>query len=410
MQAEVRRLKAASTKAQRSILTQVAIAVEACPWWASLLSDFLAKAPLMLEKGPSVRKFHQRLNDTALTGENCGEIVDMMRQLPVLVKMLRPGCLDDVLALLKTRLQELGKIILEEKLASKHVPAVLQVMSEACTVFPAEPLMQLYHENAATLSQAASKKALVAETCEAMTRFCAADTEDIDSWCLAMLYLHDCLHRQQLDNERLVAEASDLMARVIDNILGCLASWWPKAADLMDHYQCAGGCAWEVAKLTQDDEVVAGMSYLCSGIQLLELHEKLRAQLKAAPSLHSLQLIVDLQRKVEALQEPDGMSERLAKHELLPLVKTLREHAALDVKHAADGLSKSLHDGLAVAAQKLDETCQAGWPGSSWVEQFQGSTFEELDEFSKLTLLKVRPASLVEAYTALEEASTSYVV
>ena len=35
-----------------------------------------------------------------------------------------------------------------------------------------------------------------------------------------------------------------------------------------------GGCAWEVAKLTQHDEVVAGMSYICSGIPVAGEHRK----------------------------------------------------------------------------------------------------------------------------------------
>ena len=68
-------------------------------------------------------------------------------------------------------------------------------------------------------------------------------------------------------------------------------------------------------------------------IQLLEVQQGLAQVLLQPPTSAELKTLVDLQHKVEALQEPDSMCEPLSKLPLMPLIRELRDEAKSEHSH-----------------------------------------------------------------------------
>ncbi len=139
LQADVLRVKGAMGKTNKSVLTQVAAAVESSQWYSMRLQDYLDHLPAMLEKGHLVAKFSSRLDAMHMPSECISELHDMVKEVAVLSQCLRAGSTSDLQDQLLNKLRKLWSQI-EDSPGSSVNPKVLQqvssLFSDASLVFP----------------------------------------------------------------------------------------------------------------------------------------------------------------------------------------------------------------------------------------------------------------------------------
>eukprot|EP00971_Amphidinium_carterae_P108593 2149976-Amphidinium_carterae.1 len=134
MQADVRRLRAASGRCNQSALCAVAGAVSQVSFYNDKVSLFLAKTPAMESKGPKALAYLRELKQLRAEKESIGILHDMARSLPDLQESLMPGCCDELIEIFaKTVVQVYDRVKSSE---DTDVQLLMDLMTEASCVVP----------------------------------------------------------------------------------------------------------------------------------------------------------------------------------------------------------------------------------------------------------------------------------
>jgi hypothetical protein len=138
LQADVMRVKGAMGKTNKSVVTQVAAAVESNQWYSMRLQDYLDHLPAMLEKGHLVAKFTSSLAAMHMPSECISVLHDMVKEVAVLSQSLRAGSTSDLQDQLLDKLRKLWSEIADSACASsvKLLQQVSSLFSDASLVSP----------------------------------------------------------------------------------------------------------------------------------------------------------------------------------------------------------------------------------------------------------------------------------
>ena len=236
-QADVRRLKSATVKSQRTIITQIAASVEANPSWAELLSQFLASAPAMLEKGPVVKKYVQQLKKMKLGPEVVKDLWEMIQQVLSLQMQLRKGSCDEWVQLMLKALEQLWP---QEGGSTNHdwstdqLQEVLKLYEEAVNVFPDCATLQSSLHDIRNHIQDKAQTKMRDEVLEAMTVVCNDEVQDLEQFMSRLAHLKAQLHTNKLDLKALPEAKHQLLQETLQKLLEFVAAIWGDAKRCLD--------------------------------------------------------------------------------------------------------------------------------------------------------------------------------
>ena len=361
----------------------------------------------MLEYGPQAVKYHEILQSTEFKPSTCKGLLPMMKALPGMQRVMRDNCLTELFALVKSAVGLLGLDMDAQKdeLMPDMVGDLVQVMSEACSMWPCDPEMVRLHEEAAALSRCCSQKGLVMGLVKLLEGVVGAQTADLDAFKTAMSTLSSSLSSTTLDKVAVREASGALISQTLLRLMDFLHDYWACSLEFMEDFKLAASLGVQVSSLMEDPEAAEGMNYVSKAVEVLEAWNTVAASKHEFGSSGLLSDVVALQRKLDTMQEPSGQPESFQQHPLVVCFKTMKAEAHEAFVAQSQKMLEAVAESLNVAAQPLVATCKGGKAGESWLAGFKGSTFDHISEHASSTLLKQSPLQQEKSYLHLEEVS-----
>ena len=134
LQERVRRFKASSGK--ESTLGCMAGVVESIPWYASRLTEYLQKAPIIVEQGYKVKSYSEALSNMSCDMVNLGRFLDMAKDIPKLALQLRVGSCNELMVSLKNAVLALWDGAKEKTVTFQQLGVLSKILHETANTYP----------------------------------------------------------------------------------------------------------------------------------------------------------------------------------------------------------------------------------------------------------------------------------
>jgi hypothetical protein len=413
LQADVLRVKGAMGKTNKSVMTQVAAAVESSEWYSMRLQDYLDHLPAMLEKGHMVAKFSSRLGAMHMPSECISELHDMVKEVAVLSQCLRVGSTTDLQDELLDKLRKLWSQI-EDSPGSSVSPKVLQqisgLFSDASLVFPMDSSMAAMTLACGEMLQSCS---LVMDllafnsACDLVLEVLIEVPQQAAAVLLAMKCL--CEHASNLrgNPSSLPTKSKTLATKALQGAIDFFAKTIPLGQQDME--QCLS-CADVLGNIVQEEPLTLTMNFLKQALQVKQNLDKLMVDGKLSVdeilgNEASLEKTVALQR---SLMKMKGMkkglllmiSEPACKHIIDEIEKDSAELVQLvNARRVVEASAQLDH-----ANTKLNDIAGGHHGGKHWLEHNTASSFAELLQHATNTLMKINGKLLVDTTAQAEKA------
>ena len=158
----VQRLQQAMTKTNsRSILVQVALAVEANPWWKQQVESYVCCTPACLEKGGKALAHVATLASLTYDMSAVAALQPIVEDLPELKSSLRPGSTDDLVASVAQALAKTWAFFQEaskkEAIDGPGIASMMKLLTYASTLFPLDGAVHQMMSDCGLLLQQSGK-------------------------------------------------------------------------------------------------------------------------------------------------------------------------------------------------------------------------------------------------------------
>ena len=409
-QADVKKLKAAMGRPSKTCLTLVAGSIERSPLYAHLMEDFLMRAPAVLEKGPLVRKHLEFLSLMQLEMKTVPGLINICNDLPSLMASLKEGTCSELLWEFRKALDHMMTFCKEKvDMDPDEAQQVAKLMTDACMTYPQDVELQGFVCTAGIWVQNSCQRKAVCESMQSIGEVDAMATDKPDLYLEAVNALHAKLSATTINESLIEPKQVEMMTRLAGTMWQLIASGWESEKPIPAKYEQVGQCAnflagyTQLAELKLTSQVV--MDSFCVGQAYTDLQ-----QMNGANENHSmmLQKTLSLQRKLNRVQKDlTGMSDFdvSVKYEVLKLAENFQNAADAFLSQCRDDLMKAAQSEVEQSLAALAEVALGAPGGRPWLQGFAGSTFPELLEHARGTVLKVGGQGLAKLQSQLQEAS-----
>ena len=355
-EADVRRLKAASMKSQRTIINQVAAAVESSPYWSALLIEYLASAPAMLERGPQVVAFLKELSTMKVGPGDFKTLLSMLQQLPVLQMQLRKGSCDGLVEALQATLSSLWSSLHDgpgKTLSSQALQELLLVYEEAVVVFPTQVSLQNDLNEVRMAIQQQAKASLVTDVLDAMKMVGTRGWDDLKTYMEDLAMLKGKLHTNKVDTKELPDGSVQVITDTLQGLKDFVCASWTPDSQCMQEVSESIAVACSLAGLLSDKASSHLTDYLSKVMQMVGAQDDVDNADKDQEVSGVLEKVVALQRKIMAVVETEGKLETSKDDPCYMLAKKYKPVAEKVFARAQESLVRTSYSDLEGASKTL---------------------------------------------------------
>ena len=416
-QESVHRLQAAMTKTNsRSMLVQVALAIEANPWWKQQVDAYILCAPAMVEKAGQAKRHLETLASLNVCLEAIPVLLPMVHDLPDLKAALRPTSTDELFYIVFQKLMGVwGSFTAEceqKELSGEVVNDMMKLLTHASTLYPLDGSLHSMMTDCAMILQKSGKTSILKQCTEKLMAVKEAELGKINA--MEMSDLESVLELQkQLQGVSLPAECfteepgmQALLQEILDKILAVAVGDLAPTANLQKSLTACHRCSEELLKKLEKKNSEPNVDCLGKLVQMvasfLSLTTVAEESTPLTIGLDSLEAVLSLQRLTLHVQ---GCMASLA-----PTPADFAVHVSSCKKKCEERVAKVKAMMLEHCRTHLDQHFKAlrdihsSMGEQYWLEQWKGSTMEDLVAYAGDTCMLLDGEELLRLTQQLQKA------
>eukprot|EP00971_Amphidinium_carterae_P120896 2394970-Amphidinium_carterae.4 len=379
-------------KSGRSTLVTVAVAIESNPWMVARLTEYVSKSPAMLKSGKEIEKALQMLQSLPQDVSACDTLNELVLSLPTWQSSLRAGACDELLGVLRVKLQSMCLHIKGVK-ETAMLQKLSQVLHHASLLWPLDTDLQGYVQEVGQVMQAASKGDMLTELQKKCQAFIDADVKDLQAMSTTvheLVTMLASLGTGIADESALNKSHTSAMDGACKQIMTLALHHDPMHEGAWKQILQATEMGFKLAQFNTSTRAKTeeDLTFVSCTLSLVAAMKNLD-EAQTATDADMLMYTLALQRARDKIMQTKK-SERLASHPCFEKFSVIEQKCA-------DQLSKvklkQIKGSKASLQQQIDiVSAMAGGTksgGGHWLDGFAGSTFQSLVEHASQSLLTI---------------------
>eukprot|EP00971_Amphidinium_carterae_P062947 1245797-Amphidinium_carterae.2 len=404
-QEDVMSLKQALTKTSKCIVQVVATSLDACPWWHNMIQEYLTKAAATMEQRGTIDRLRRELAEMVeVTELHCQTFMGLFRAVPTLLNVTRAGASQQYLQELLQKVSLLWTHIKSKpghEWSCETIDSFLAVFSEAVSVWPMEMKFHEYMEEMASLKQENAALEMMRDVLKAATLLLQTTQTEHEPFMekvtpLLQKVAPTCTPHGLKDSSK------EILLKVIEHIYGFMNLMWGSTTMKLEAMGECAECAHGAASILQVKAVLSATTHVLDAVHMAKSYDVLIKEPEGCEANQTLKDIIALQRRLDVIVDPHG-SHGLTQ-DIFDKVGTFKEVALEKVKQTKLSLLTKYESVLKGKMAELKDI-HLGMPGGlSWLQGFQGDSFDQLLEHATSTLLSQSGTTLSTCIKNLDEA------
>ena len=400
----MQRFKSSGAGTKKTLLSMLAAQVESQAWYATRMTEYLDKAPALLEKGPVVMKHAECLASMTINFESVPALLTICKQILPLKAVLRAGSCDALIDALQKAISSVQALCKEHgrTVGKERVEQLSQLFAEASNLYPLDASLHETATHIGELMQLCGQREIVFDL---KAQFEKLLEVPVDNPAMIQEGLQDLDPKIQgvtVDQSLLQDECGEVMNSIYKFLL-----------QILDAYCTAGeGVTSIVVSAAEALLVLAGWRAIPQDVKLAK---KLRADVAVAEALSELATCSEddegLIQKAQALQRRLGSSKTLGDLSawnvqlqcFKPLVAGLSQAEAALAKTCGRSIERNKQKVINLK-QELSDHAGGLVGGQDWLADYQGNDWASLLEHASLTLLTQDAPHVLDVHKKLQQA------
>eukprot|EP00971_Amphidinium_carterae_P351980 6492373-Amphidinium_carterae.2 len=402
---DVERLKNATARTTKNILSQVAVAVDGSPHWKARMEEYFTTLPAQVERGPTLQRFVAALQ-SPLGLKQCSHLHEILVELPVLQRSLRAGACARLENELLHCLLALGEEVLQGhgtgELSGEEAGILLDIMAEGTAAFPMDAKLQTCWAALADIVKQSALNDLLKNALSLLEKVTeAAGGTDDTLFGKALQEASDHCSKLALPASVWSKKAVEKRGACVQALFNFMSARW--SGDTQRLVQC-GTLAEKLGSFAEAGDMKKAITIVVGAVQMQDSLKKLEACNLGEAGTEALDLTVNLHRKIHLCDKPMLTDDQWGKHKIWDVIDVEKKKASETCEsfkakitcNALKDLDAGVKD-LAVIHRGADE-------GKDWLDTFQGENWEDFMEHAKNTILKMGAKQLVNLINVVKKA------
>eukprot|EP00971_Amphidinium_carterae_P187219 3716008-Amphidinium_carterae.1 len=383
---DVAKIKASIGQARSTMLTWVATAVQASPFYSHMLDDFMAKAPAMVEYSERVLQWQQKLQAMLAGSVSFDALCDLQaisEAIPTLIIALRTGSLGELVQDFRKAIEKVWALTeTEVELTLEQTTALSKLLHSASTLMPTDVDLNRWLQDVGQMIHKQGEKSLASGILAQVNKVLGTPLDAVQDVVQAVCALDHKLATSFVQPALLLQSGGTSWSNLVKHLLDVLCSLdkETKSAEIFDMAKCVKS----IGSLFPDSDINHIAIATWAGVGLMRSLELAAEGTSAAPPKTALMMTqtLELNRKLTKFAEATKhTNHELFKHAFFNVLNDCVATAKEMVAKSEQQLSDVAKQDLQTTTGALQEVAKGGVGGASWISSYGGSA--DWADFSK---------------------------
>eukprot|EP00971_Amphidinium_carterae_P136954 2714015-Amphidinium_carterae.1 len=406
-QEDIRKLRASTGVARSTLFSNVAVNIQATPFYANLMQECMEKAPALVECKATLDK-HKATLEKIVGKEDIGTevIIDLLpvaESLPHMLASLRTGCLEGHLELFRRALDLVWKLAESDlTFAPGEIKQLSHLMQASITLWPHDDLLHDRMQVAGDMLQKCGEENLAQEV---LTLLKASSEYSGDALQGFLESLKELESKIQSCKVLLMKGGQQQWQALLDKVMATLSHHWP-AEVTRNYMEAAASCCDSMSHILPETEVKQLAKLLVNCNAVVVAHDRC----KALESLQSpdpdlvLEYILVLGKNLASYKDTaTNIKAELINESFKEKFEALMATYTTLVNDTTTKLSENVKGEFETAYEELKRLAGGMANGSQWLQDYVKNDWDSFMDHAANTICKMSGSSLLASQGKMQK-------